>query len=199
MTRILAHTHTHTLGGNFKSFCEVNQKFQLFFLLFFSIPHHTKGNQAARQNHAPIIGAYRVVQTLYCNGCIEFEASPIKFAFHFIFLCRRWLVQHESLVKASTLMNVQYLDLQNCVSILHVGNYSFNMLQQFLRRPKLLLKLLCHLKVLIYCLIRRCSDIPTHVSFLTKKSEIAFHNLWIKLFILWKFGDKMLISYELQD
>ena len=61
MTRILA----HTIGGNLKSFCEVNQKFQRF-LLFFSILRHTKGNQAAGQNRARI-GAYRVVQTLYYN------------------------------------------------------------------------------------------------------------------------------------
>ena len=61
MTRILA----HTLGGNFKSFCEVNQKFQRFLLFFFIIPHHTKGNQAAGQNRACIIGAYRIVQALY--------------------------------------------------------------------------------------------------------------------------------------
>ena len=36
VTRILA----HTLGGNFKSFCEVNQKFKCF--LFFSLPVNTK-------------------------------------------------------------------------------------------------------------------------------------------------------------
>ena len=48
--RILA-CHTHH-GGNFKSFCEVNQKFQRLLLLFFSIPRHTKGNQAAGQNCA---------------------------------------------------------------------------------------------------------------------------------------------------
>ena len=54
VTRILA----HTLGGNFKSLCKVNQK------LFFSIPHHTKGNQVAGQNCA-CIGECRVVKTLY--------------------------------------------------------------------------------------------------------------------------------------
>ena len=54
VTRILA----HTLGGNFKSLCKVNQK------LFFSIPHHTKGNQMAGQNCAAI-GECRVVKTLY--------------------------------------------------------------------------------------------------------------------------------------
>ena len=54
VTRILA----HTLGGNFKSFCEVNQKFQRF--LFFSIPRHTKGNQAVGQN-CERIGAHRVM------------------------------------------------------------------------------------------------------------------------------------------
>ena len=53
----------HTLGGNFESFCEVNQKLQRL-LLFFLIPRHTKENQAAGQNRARI-GAYRVVQTLY--------------------------------------------------------------------------------------------------------------------------------------
>ena len=60
---------THTPVGNFKSFCEVNQKFKHFFFLFFVfcfsfIPRHTKGNQTARQNRARI-GAYRIVQTLY--------------------------------------------------------------------------------------------------------------------------------------
>ena len=59
MTRIL----THTLCGNFELFCEVNQNF-MHFLLFFSIPHHTKRNQVAGQNRA-LIGAYRVMLTLY--------------------------------------------------------------------------------------------------------------------------------------
>ena len=65
---------THTLGGNFKSFCEVNRKFQRF-LLFSSIPHHTKGNQAAGQNHLRI-GAYRVVQTL-AYRCVSRRANPL--------------------------------------------------------------------------------------------------------------------------
>ena len=56
VTRILA----HTLGGNLKSFCKVNQKFQLFLGFFFFIPRHTKGTQAVGQNHTRI-GAYRVV------------------------------------------------------------------------------------------------------------------------------------------
>ena len=60
--RVTRNISTHTLGGNFESFCKVNQKFQRF-LLFFSIPRHTKGNQAAGKNHA-CIGAHRVVQTL---------------------------------------------------------------------------------------------------------------------------------------
>ena len=59
MTRILA----HTLGEYFKSFSEVNQKFQRF-LMFFSIRRHTKGNHAAGKNRARI-GPYPVVQTLY--------------------------------------------------------------------------------------------------------------------------------------
>ena len=34
---------THTLGGNFKSFCEVNQNSSVFFFfMFFSIPRHIK-------------------------------------------------------------------------------------------------------------------------------------------------------------
>ena len=40
--RILA----HTLGGNFESFCEVNQKLKHF--LFFSIPHHSKRKPGGR-------------------------------------------------------------------------------------------------------------------------------------------------------
>ena len=58
MTRISA----HTLGGNLKSFCEVNQKFKRF-LLFFSIPRHTKGNQAVEQNRA--------------GRCVSRRANPL--------------------------------------------------------------------------------------------------------------------------
>ena len=58
---------TNTLGGNFKSFCEANQKFKRH-LLFFSIPRHTKRipSGAAVQNRARL-GAHRVVQYLYLD------------------------------------------------------------------------------------------------------------------------------------
>ena len=47
VTRVLA----HTLGGTFKSFCEVNQKFKRFFFCCFSLYRAIlKGNQAAGQN-----------------------------------------------------------------------------------------------------------------------------------------------------
>ena len=60
VTRILA----HTLEWNFKSFHEVNRKFQGFFI--FSIPRCAKGNQGILKNRA-CVRAYHVVQTLYCG------------------------------------------------------------------------------------------------------------------------------------
>ena len=90
--RILA-----ALGGNFKSSCEVNQKFQRF-LLFFSTPHHTKGNQAAGQNRARI-GAYCVVQTLYLRFDYTgvwphsgFEIRPTLIALVILVECARIIV-----------------------------------------------------------------------------------------------------------
>ena len=70
VTRIII---THTLGGNFKSFCQLNQKFQRFWL-FSSTLRRTKGKQAAGQNRSRI-GAYRVLQTLYWYGRCHIRAQ----------------------------------------------------------------------------------------------------------------------------
>ena len=64
VTRILG----YTLGGNFESFCGVNQKFKRF-LLFFSVPHH-KGNQVAGQNRTPYRCVPRHANSLFLvSGC----------------------------------------------------------------------------------------------------------------------------------
>ena len=83
VTRIIL---AHILGGNFKSFCEVNQKFQRF-LLFFSIPRHIIGNQAAGQNRARI-GAY-VMQTLYYERMVN------------TFVCLKYCIDYNSYVNYS--------------------------------------------------------------------------------------------------
>ena len=58
---------THT-RGNFESFCEVNQKIKRFVVVFSLYRAIQKGNQVAGQNCVRI-GAYCVVQTLYCYSC----------------------------------------------------------------------------------------------------------------------------------
>ena len=85
VTRILA----HKLGGNFESFCEVNQKFMCF-----SLSHAIqKGNQAGggeEQNRARI-GVHRIVKTLYwLNFCLCSEVRIVlhvhSLIFHIIWL-----------------------------------------------------------------------------------------------------------------
>ena len=71
VTRILA----HTLGGNFESFCEVNPVFE-HFVLFFSIPRHTKGNPSGRAK------LYR---------CILHRANPLLPLKFIQFYCRIWI------------------------------------------------------------------------------------------------------------
>ena len=62
----------HTLGENFRSFEEVNQKFKRFYFIFFLYCTIQKGNRATGQNRV-CIGAYCIVQTLYCH---VFTALP---------------------------------------------------------------------------------------------------------------------------
>ena len=72
VTRILA----HTLGRNFYSFYEVNYKFKPF-LLFFSIPHHTKRKPSSEAK-------------LCAYGCVPCCANPLYMFCNGISLFMGW-------------------------------------------------------------------------------------------------------------
>ena len=70
----------HTLGGNFESFCEVNQKFKRFFV--FSIPHHTKRKPG---------GGDKIVRVLSCKLSIAQMPGYIPEPFQILSV---WIAAH---------------------------------------------------------------------------------------------------------
>ena len=64
----------NTLGGNFNSFCEINQKFKHFFI--FSIPRYTK-----RKPSSGAMSAYCVPQTLYVDTNCTHTPTPTPYRY----------------------------------------------------------------------------------------------------------------------